>query len=77
MINQQMTKLEWALLLGLSVLWGGSFFFVEVALNELPPLSLVWIRVSLAAGYFRRARFHLECNHAAFHSSGRRPVFVG
>lgn len=49
MINQQMTKMEWALLLGLSVLWGGSFFFVEIALDELPPLSLVWIRVSLAA----------------------------
>lgn len=44
-----MTKLEWAMLLGLSVLWGGSFFFVEVALDELPPLTLVWIRVTLAA----------------------------
>ena len=49
MINQHMTRREWALLLGLSVLWGGSFFFVEVALDELAPLTLVWLRVSLAA----------------------------
>ena len=33
----------------LSLLWGGSFFFVEVALQGLPPLSVVWGRVALAA----------------------------
>ncbi len=41
---------EWGLLLLLSVLWGGTFFFVEVALVELPPLTLVLGRVTLAAG---------------------------
>lgn len=40
----------WFLLLTLSVLWGGSFFFAEVALSELPPLTVVALRVSLAAG---------------------------
>ncbi|MCP5374033.1 MAG: DMT family transporter [Hyphomicrobiales bacterium] len=40
---------EWTLLVLLSVLWGGTFFFVEVALRELPPLTLVFCRVSLAA----------------------------
>jgi len=33
----------------LSVLWGGSFFFVEVALEELGPLTVVTGRVGLAA----------------------------
>jgi drug/metabolite transporter (DMT)-like permease len=45
-----MAGLEWALLLILSVLWGGSFFLVEVAVKELPPLTIVVTRVTLGAG---------------------------
>ena len=41
---------EWALLVALSVLWGGTFFFAEVALAEVRPLTLVFARVSIAAG---------------------------
>ena len=37
---------EWALLLFLSVLWGGSFFFIGVAVKELPPLTIMMLRVS-------------------------------
>jgi drug/metabolite transporter (DMT)-like permease len=44
-----MGQLEWALLITLSLLWGGTFFFAEVALQELPPLTLVFARVALAA----------------------------
>jgi drug/metabolite transporter (DMT)-like permease len=33
----------------LSVLWGGTFLFVELALPEVPPLTLVLSRVVLAA----------------------------
>lgn len=40
---------DWGLLAALSVLWGGSFFFNGVAVRELPPLTLVWLRVALAA----------------------------
>jgi len=40
---------EWVLLIVLSVLWGGSFFFAEVALDALPPFTLVFARVALAA----------------------------
>ena len=47
--NQSMTLREWALLGALSVLWGGSFFFVGVAVKELPPLTIVVLRVALAA----------------------------
>lgn len=40
---------EWAMLLALAVLWGGSFFFNGVAVRELPSFTLVWLRVALAA----------------------------
>ncbi len=48
-IHTSMTPLEWVMLLALSVLWGGSFFFVGVAVAELPPLTIVLLRVALAA----------------------------
>ncbi len=48
-INLSMGPAEWGMLIILSVLWGGSFFFVEVALQGLPTLTLVAIRVALAA----------------------------
>jgi drug/metabolite transporter (DMT)-like permease len=40
---------DWSLLAVLSVLWGASFFFNGIALRELPPLTLVLMRVVLAA----------------------------
>lgn len=45
----RMGTAEWMLLLGLSVLWGGSFFFAKVAVAEVPPLTLVFLRVAIAA----------------------------
>jgi drug/metabolite transporter (DMT)-like permease len=41
---------EWAMLLALAVVWGGSFFFNGVAVHELPSITLVWLRVAVAAG---------------------------
>jgi drug/metabolite transporter (DMT)-like permease len=40
---------DWLLLGLLSILWGGSFFFNGVVLKELPPFTLVLLRVALAA----------------------------
>lgn len=40
---------EWAVLVLLGTLWGGSFFFARVAVAEIPPLSLVMFRVGIAA----------------------------
>jgi drug/metabolite transporter (DMT)-like permease len=40
---------EWLMLITLSVLWGGSFFFVGVVVAELPTLTIVALRVGLAA----------------------------
>ena len=49
MINQRMGARDWAMLLLLSILWGGSFFFISVSVSELPPFTLVTMRVGLAA----------------------------
>lgn len=40
---------DWSLLIALSILWGGSFFFVRVALDGVPPLTLVLARVVIAS----------------------------
>lgn len=48
-VDRRMGAREWVLLLALSVLWGGSFFFVGVAVTELPTFSIVALRVGVAA----------------------------
>jgi len=40
---------DWSLLGLLSILWGGSFFFNGLILKELPPLTVVFLRVAIAA----------------------------
>ena len=49
MTHHTMTAREWALLLLLSLVWGGSFFVNEIAVAALPVLTVVWARVVLAA----------------------------
>jgi EamA-like transporter family. len=44
-----MSLSQWGLLVFLSLLWGGSFLFVGMAVHDLPPLTLVLARVGLAA----------------------------
>ena len=47
--SHRMTTQDWVLLVLLSVLWGGSFLFVGLAIRELPPLVIVLARVWIAA----------------------------
>lgn len=44
-----MNAKDWLRLGGLSLLWGTSFFFIEVALAAVMPFGISWGRVSLAA----------------------------
>ena len=46
---QRMGATEWGLLLTLSVLWGGTFFFYKILVAELPPFTIVLGRVGIAA----------------------------
>ena len=38
-----------ALLFALGLLWGGSFFFARIAVQHVPPFTLVFLRLSIAA----------------------------
>jgi drug/metabolite transporter (DMT)-like permease len=49
LINRRMNGREWLALVLLSVLWGGSFFFAGVLIKTLPPFTIVFLRVGLAA----------------------------
>ena len=48
-VNRVMGSQEWTLIFLLSILWGGSFFFVGVTVKQMPPLTIVAGRVGLAA----------------------------
>jgi drug/metabolite transporter (DMT)-like permease len=47
--EMKMSGVDWLLLMALSLLWGGSFFFVQLAVGHLPAFTIVFLRVSLAA----------------------------
>jgi len=49
MAAASISPLAWALILALSAIWGGSYFFAGVAVAELPPLTIVTLRVGIAA----------------------------
>lgn len=49
MPQKSMGAVEWAMLVALSVLWGGSFLFNGILVRELPPFTIVTARVALAA----------------------------
>lgn len=44
-----MAPLDWAALVLLSVIWGGSFFFGKIAIAEVQPLTMVLSRVAIGA----------------------------
>lgn len=47
--RRPMNLREWAMLLALAAVWGGSFFFNGIAVQELPVFTVVGFRVTLAA----------------------------
>ena len=48
-VNRTMGLKEWGLIIVLSIIWGGSFFFIGVAVREMTPLTIVLCRVGLAS----------------------------
>jgi len=48
-INRTMTPTEWALLVSLATIWGGSFFFNAIAVQALPAFTIVAARLAGAA----------------------------
>ena len=51
-INRSMNAREWGLLLSLALLWGCTFFFIAVALRGFPALTIVLVRLGVAAVIF-------------------------
>ena len=49
-IRSQMNGRDWLILGILAVIWGGAFFFIGVAVRHVPPLTYVWLRLTIAAG---------------------------
>ena len=49
MIRSQMNRADWLILFALAIIWGGAFFFIHVAVHAMPPLTYVWLRLSIAA----------------------------
>jgi drug/metabolite transporter (DMT)-like permease len=48
-LHRSMAPATWGLLILLGFIWGGSFFFARVAVQHVPPMTLVLFRVALAA----------------------------
>ncbi len=69
-----MSRTEWALLLLLSVLWGGSFFFSKIAIAGLPPLTIVFLRFAAAAlliyAYLRAQRIAIPADRRSWTAFG-------
>jgi len=47
--HHSMTLFEWTMLIVLSIIWGGSFFFIGLSAKELPSFTIVFLRVGLAS----------------------------
>src|SRR5437763_10656143 len=48
-IRSQMNGGDWLILGILALIWGGAFFFIGVAVRHVPPLTYVWLRLTIAA----------------------------
>jgi drug/metabolite transporter (DMT)-like permease len=48
-MSAPMSLRAWLLLLTLALIWGSGFFFADIALTALPPLTIAWLRVMLGA----------------------------
>lgn len=46
---RRMDATDWLIIAALSLMWGCAFFFLAIQLRELPPFTIVLVRVGLAA----------------------------
>lgn len=61
-----MIRRNWILLLALAALWGASYLFIEIGLDDLSPAAIVFARTALAA---------LVLLPFAIHSGGMAPLW--
>jgi drug/metabolite transporter (DMT)-like permease len=73
-IRTTMGLVEWSLLILLGVIWGSGFFFAHIAVVEIPPLTLVLLRVGIAAAALHVYLFATGVSFAP--AFARWPLFV-
>ena len=44
-----MNRSDWLILLVLAAIWGGAFLFIGIAVRHVPPLTYVWLRLTIGA----------------------------
>lgn len=49
MIRAQMNGSDWLLLVVLALIWGCAFLFIGIAVHHVPPLTYVWLRLTIGA----------------------------
>ena len=49
MIRSVMNRADWGILIALALIWGAAFLFIGLAVREVPPLTYVWVRLTIAA----------------------------
>lgn len=64
-VQRSLTPRAWAMLLLLGTIWGGAFFFARIAVQEIPPLSLVLLRVGIAAAVMQLVLAAMRISFAA------------
>jgi drug/metabolite transporter (DMT)-like permease len=48
-IRTVMNRSDWLILAVLAAIWGGAFLFIGIAVRHVPPLTYVWLRLTIAA----------------------------
>ena len=49
MIRTMMNRSDWLTLIAMAVIWGAAFLFIRIAVQEVAPLTYVWLRLTMAA----------------------------
>jgi drug/metabolite transporter (DMT)-like permease len=63
-----MTRRAWLMFAAVSLLWGVPYLFIKVAVGEVPPVTVVFVRVALAASLL----LPLAAQRGALRGLGRR-----
>lgn len=48
-IRAQMNRGDWLIMGALALIWGSAFLLINVAVREVPPITYVWARLTMAA----------------------------
>ncbi|OCW58653.1 ABC transporter permease [Hoeflea olei] len=72
-----MSAATWGFLMLLGLIWGGSFFFARIAVQHVPPMTLVLVRVSLAALALHLIFFRLPDFYRTLAANWRQLLVLG